>query len=59
MAALPPLHMLFFSHPFSRLAVPRSRVCNNRRGIIRKYGLDLCRRCFREYAKDIGFIKYA
>ena len=36
----------------------RSRVCNNRRGIIRKYGLDICRRCFREYATDIGFQKY-
>ena len=35
-----------------------SRVCNNTHGIIRKYGLDLCRRCFREYAKDIGFTKY-
>ena len=58
MAALPPLYMLVFSHPCSRLAVPRSRVCNNRRGIIRKYGLDICRRCFREYAADIGFTKY-
>ena len=38
---------------------PGSRVCNNTHGIIRKYGLDLCRRCFREYAADIGFIKYA
>ena len=38
--------------------VDRSRVCNNRRGIIRKYGLDICRRCFREYAADIGFTKY-
>jgi len=37
----------------------RCRVCNNRRGIIRKYGLDICRRCFREYASDIGFIKYS
>jgi small subunit ribosomal protein S29e len=36
-----------------------SRVCSNTHGIIRKYGLDLCRRCFREYAADIGFIKYA
>ena len=35
-----------------------SRVCNNTHGIIRKYGLDLCRRCFREYANDIGFVKY-
>jgi ribosomal protein S14 len=39
--------------------IVRSRVCNNRRGIIRKYGLDICRRCFREYASDIGFIKYS
>ena len=38
--------------------LPLSRVCNNRRGIIRKYGLDICRRCFREYANDIGFVKY-
>jgi small subunit ribosomal protein S29e len=36
----------------------RCRVCNGRRGLIRKYGLDLCRRCFREYATDIGFVKY-
>jgi small subunit ribosomal protein S29e len=40
------------------LLVFRSRVCNGRRGLIRKYGLDLCRRCFREYAADIGFVKY-
>ena len=34
------------------------RVCNSRRGMIRKYGLDLCRRCFREKAEAIGFVKY-
>ena len=34
------------------------RVCHTPRGLIRKYGLDICRRCFREYAKDIGFVKY-
>ncbi|RKP24699.1 ribosomal protein S14p/S29e-domain-containing protein [Syncephalis pseudoplumigaleata] len=33
------------------------RVCSHRQGLIRKYGLDMCRQCFREYAKDIGFIK--
>ena len=38
--------------------LPRSRVCNSRRGMIRKYGLDLCRRCFREKAEAIGFVKY-
>ncbi|XP_061249070.1 small ribosomal subunit protein uS14-like [Bos javanicus] len=26
-------------------------------GLIRKYGLNMCRQCFRQYAKDIGFIK--
>ena len=27
-------------------------------GLIRKYGLNMCRQCFREYAKDIGFVKF-
>merc|ERR1712107_707498 len=31
------------------------RACSNRHGMIRKYGLNLCRQCFREYANDIGF----
>lgn len=34
-----------------------SRACSNNHGIIRKYGLMLCRQCFREYSKDIGFKK--
>lgn len=34
-----------------------SRVCSNRHGLIRKYGLNMCRQCFRQYAKDIGFVK--
>ncbi|KAI7834171.1 ribosomal protein S14p/S29e-domain-containing protein [Kickxella alabastrina] len=33
------------------------RVCAHQAGLIRKYGLDLCRQCFREYAADIGFTK--
>uniref|UniRef100_K1PVF2 Small ribosomal subunit protein uS14 n=1 Tax=Magallana gigas TaxID=29159 RepID=K1PVF2_MAGGI len=33
------------------------RVCKNTHGLIRKYGLNMCRRCFREYADDIGFKK--
>ncbi|PWA27838.1 hypothetical protein CCH79_00000136 [Gambusia affinis] len=35
-----------------------SRVCSNRHGLIRKYGLNMCRQCFRQYAKDIGFVKH-
>ena len=27
-------------------------------GLIRKYGLNMCRQCVREYAKDIGFVKF-
>tara|TARA_B100001121_G_C18177449_1_gene384138 strand:- start:338 stop:508 length:171 start_codon:yes stop_codon:yes gene_type:complete len=34
------------------------RVCGNSHGIIRKYNMNICRQCFRHYAKDIGFVKY-
>lgn len=34
------------------------RVCTARQGLIRKYNLYVCRRCFRDYAKDIGFKKF-
>ena len=34
-----------------------SRVCGNHWGIIRKYTLGVCRQCFRDYAKDMGFKK--
>lgn len=33
------------------------RVCHTTRGLIRKYHLDMCRRCFRERATQIGFVK--
>ena len=31
------------------------RVCRNTHGLIRKYGLNICRKCFRERANLIGF----
>lgn len=34
-----------------------SRLCAHQAGLIRKYGLDLCRQCFREKASAIGFFK--
>lgn len=37
--------------------VLNSRVCKHKAGLIRKYELNLCRQCFREKAKDIGFNK--
>ncbi|KAI0344062.1 40S ribosomal protein S29A [Trametopsis cervina] len=33
------------------------RLCAHQAGIVRKYGLDLCRQCFREKAAAIGFFK--
>jgi small subunit ribosomal protein S14 len=32
-------------------------VCHTNRGLIHKYGLHICRRCFREVASSIGFRK--
>ncbi|CDJ40204.1 40S ribosomal protein S29, putative, partial [Eimeria tenella] len=33
------------------------RVCFNRHGMVRKYGINMCRQCFRERAALIGFQK--
>ncbi|MBD3228860.1 MAG: 30S ribosomal protein S14 [Candidatus Lokiarchaeota archaeon] len=35
------------------------RRCGSHKGLIRKYGLNLCRRCFRETAEKLGFKKYS
>ncbi|MBS3050626.1 MAG: 30S ribosomal protein S14 [Candidatus Aenigmarchaeota archaeon] len=38
-----------------------SRVCTrcgSSKGVIRKYRLFYCRRCFREVAQDLGFNKF-
>ncbi len=32
--------------------------CGKTRGVIRKYGLQYCRQCFREEAVKLGFKKY-
>jgi len=34
------------------------KKCGTTRGLIRKYGIFLCRRCFRESGEDLGFFKY-
>ncbi len=34
------------------------RVCGSFGPVIRKYGLNVCRQCFREVAKSIGFKQY-
>jgi small subunit ribosomal protein S29e len=36
----------------------KCRICGTSRGLIRSYGLQVCRKCFREAARDLGFDKY-
>ena len=37
----------------------RCRVTGRRRGVIRKYGLNICRQSFRELATKLGFKKFS
>ncbi|MBN1386758.1 30S ribosomal protein S14 [Candidatus Woesearchaeota archaeon] len=41
------------------ISMKKCRRCGSARGHIDKYGLNLCRRCFREVAFDIGFKKFS
>ncbi len=36
----------------------KCRRCGSHGPIIRRYGLNICRHCFREVAPEIGFKKY-
>ncbi|TEA41357.1 hypothetical protein DBR06_SOUSAS7910027, partial [Sousa chinensis] len=49
---------LYWSHP-KKIGQRSSSccVCSNRYNLIQKYSLNMCRQCFRQYGKDIGFIK--
>eukprot|EP00606_Chrysophyceae_sp_TOSAG23-5_P001047 GSChrysophyteH2.ASY1.ANO1.746.1 assembled CDS len=56
-----PAKQLLNAHPkpaFGSKGGRRCRVSGNQQGIIRKYGINMCRQVFRERAKDIGFVKY-
>ncbi|MCD6428304.1 MAG: 30S ribosomal protein S14 [Desulfurococcales archaeon] len=33
--------------------------CGSKDAVIQKYGLYLCRQCFREVARELGFKKYS
>ncbi|MFX1485647.1 MAG: 30S ribosomal protein S14 [Promethearchaeota archaeon] len=35
------------------------RICGTSQAIIRRHGLMICRRCFREAARKLGFKKYS
>ena len=41
------------------IALRHCRRCNRTGGHIRKYGVGLCRQCFREIATSLGFKKYS
>ena len=36
----------------------KCRICGGSRALIRAHGLQVCRRCFREVAPELGFKKY-
>ncbi|MFH1056442.1 MAG: 30S ribosomal protein S14 [Candidatus Micrarchaeota archaeon] len=36
----------------------KCQFCGNVRGLIQKYDLYVCRKCFREKALELGFRKY-
>ena len=42
---------------YGKAARPCKR-CGQRGPIVRKYGLNFCRQCFREVAVSLGFKKY-
>ncbi|MFN3527657.1 MAG: 30S ribosomal protein S14 [Candidatus Altarchaeaceae archaeon] len=41
-----------------KFAKEKCSICGTHRGVINKYNLMICRRCFREVAKKLGFEKY-
>eukprot|EP01002_Notosolenus_urceolatus_P015605 NODE_8336_length_522_cov_7.471459_g7278_i0.p4 GENE.NODE_8336_length_522_cov_7.471459_g7278_i0~~NODE_8336_length_522_cov_7.471459_g7278_i0.p4 ORF type:complete len:56 (+),score=13.52 NODE_8336_length_522_cov_7.471459_g7278_i0:299-466(+) len=48
---------IFRSHPNVAQGSRYCRLCGNHNALIRKYGLYVCRQCFRENARQIGFVK--
>ncbi|OAF69923.1 40S ribosomal protein S29 [Intoshia linei] len=50
---------IWYSH--TRTYGPGSRqcrVCRNTHAIIRKYHMHICRRCFKDNSKLMGWVKY-
>jgi len=39
--------------------IKHCKLCGTARGMISKYNLGICRRCFRLNAKNLGFRKYS
>lgn len=59
----PPVAKKYMKHnaPKARtcgMAKHKCRRCGRNGGQVRKYGIDMCRQCFRELALKLGFKKY-
>ncbi|MCL5433760.1 MAG: 30S ribosomal protein S14 [Candidatus Marsarchaeota archaeon] len=50
--------MVKYEEKYKGKGIRKCKICGNVRGLIRSHNLYICRRCFREVAKDIGFKKY-
>lgn len=50
--------MAALDYKFKGKGLRKCRICGVSRSLIRAHGLNVCRRCFREIARDIGFKKY-
>lgn len=51
-----------FNQPKSRscgIALRKCKQCGRNKAHISKYGLHICRQCFREMAINLGFKKYS
>ncbi len=51
-----------FNKPADRscgVALRKCKNCGRMRGHINKYGLHLCRQCFRDMATELGFKKFS
>ncbi len=43
---------------FKGKGMRKCKLCGSTRALIRSHKLYICRRCFREVAKDLGFKKF-
>lgn len=51
-----------FNQPKERscgISLRKCRQCGRTRAHIRKYGLHICRQCFRDMAQELGFKKFS
>jgi len=44
---------------YGRGTLNKCNRCGRKRGLIRRYEINMCRQCFREIAPQLGFKKYA